>query len=150
MSRGPRQPLTPAHLDPTSAAAAWPACQALARCGHHRGGTCPVCPCPQPDTCPAETGSRWEGAESQPLPPEMPAAHETGIYGGTDDEPVSIQRALRQLPWSRRTACGNLALQPGSTPRAPAVKATGPNRWAAREFPVDRLDRWLAFGFHTD
>ena len=39
-------PLTPAHLDPHSAAAAWPACQALAHCGHHRGGTCPVCPCP--------------------------------------------------------------------------------------------------------
>ena len=107
-------------------------------------------PLPQPDTYPAETGSRWEGAESQPLPPEMPAAHETGIYRGTGDDPVSIQRALRQLPWSRHTACGNLALQPGSTPRAPAVKAPSPNRWAAREFPVDRLDRWLALGFHTD
>lgn len=30
------------------------------------------------------------------------------------------------------------------------MKAPSPTRWAAREFPVDRLVRWLTFGFHTD
>ena len=37
--------------------------------------------------------------------------------------------------WPCHADCGILVPRPGTEPRAPAVKATNPNHWTAREFP---------------